>query len=86
MQGRAEAVAGEMRAQCLDIGRPVAGQAAHHRGGAFAQTRVRHGDRDTLGHARRIDRDAARSLLSELQQAQPARPEAGEALRELETN
>jgi spermidine synthase len=31
----------------------------------------------------RIDRDAARSLLGELQQAQPARPEAGEALREL---
>jgi spermidine synthase len=32
-----------------------------------------------------IDRDAARSLLDELQQAQPARPEAGEVLRELAT-
>jgi spermidine synthase len=31
----------------------------------------------------RVDGDAARSLLSELQQAQPARPEAGELLREL---
>jgi hypothetical protein len=31
----------------------------------------------------RIDHDAARSLLRELQQAQPARPEAGEVLREL---
>ena len=34
----------------------------------------------------RIDRDAARSLLSELQRAQPARPEADEALRELATD
>jgi spermidine synthase len=33
----------------------------------------------------RIDRNAARSLLSELQQAQPARPEAGEILRALAT-
>jgi spermidine synthase len=32
-----------------------------------------------------IDRDAARSLLRELQQAQPARPEAAEALRALGT-
>lgn len=31
----------------------------------------------------RVDREAARSLLRELLQAQPARPEAGEALREL---
>jgi spermidine synthase len=33
----------------------------------------------------RIDRNAARSLLGELQQAQPDRPEAGEVLRELGT-
>jgi spermidine synthase len=33
----------------------------------------------------RVDRDAARSLLGELQHAQPARPEAGELLRELGT-
>lgn len=31
----------------------------------------------------RVDREAARSLLGELQQAQPARPEAGELLRGL---
>lgn len=33
----------------------------------------------------RVDRDAARTLLGELQQAQPDRPEAGEVLRELGT-
>ena len=33
----------------------------------------------------RIDRDAARTLLGQLQQVQPARPEAGEVLRELGT-
>ena len=33
----------------------------------------------------RIDRDAARSLLDELQQAQPTRPEAAELLREITT-
>jgi spermidine synthase len=33
----------------------------------------------------RMDRDAARSLLGQLQQVQPARPEAGEVLRELGT-
>lgn len=32
----------------------------------------------------RVDRDAARTLLGELQQAQPARPEAAEVLRQLE--
>jgi spermidine synthase len=32
-----------------------------------------------------VDRDAARSLLLELQTAQPARPEAGEALHALDS-